>query len=170
MNAVAARPKNSERLRAGVVLERRRIAHPWQDSTWRAVAIVPGAPDIAAPVLLGQGDGWARYHVATLDIEIFPGETEGYRCNLSQHRPVVYALWRNESGDPEGMPQLFHVTVCPYEAQDYLDGGDVVVEGIAMPELVALWLQSYIARYHVEVPFEKRRRKSHAPDEENEFD
>jgi len=151
--------KNSERMRVGVMLERRRIVHPWQDYVWRALAVVPGAPDIAAPRCLGEGEGWARYHAATLDIELFPSETEGYRYNLSQAAPVVYALWRSENDEPEGRPAVFHVTVCPYEAQDYLDGGDVVVEGLPMPEAIALWMAGYVARHHVDEPFEKRRRR-----------
>ena len=151
--------KNSERMRLGVVLERRRIAHRWQEYAWRAHAVVPGAPDIAAPRLLGEGEGWARYHAATLDIELFPSETEGYRYNLSQAKPVVYALWRSAEDEPDGRPALFHVTVCPYEAQDYLEGGDVTVEGVSMPEAVELWLAAYVARHHVDAPFEKRKRR-----------
>ena len=167
--ASAAAARNSERLRVGIVLARRRIAHPWQEFTWRGAAVIPGARDIAAPILLAEGEGTQHYHVATLDIEVFPSETEGYRYNLSQDRPAVYALWRNESGDPAALPELFHVTVCPYEAQDYQDGADVVVEGIEMPDVVSHWLRSYVARYHVEEPFEKRRQKPHAAVEEDEI-
>jgi Protein of unknown function (DUF3305) len=145
-------------MRVGIVLERRRIANPWQEHAWRAVAVVPGAAGIAAPRLLGEGEGWAQYHAATLDIELFPRDTEGYRCNLSQAPPVVYALWRSESEDPEGWPAVFHVTVCPYEAQDYLDGADVMVEGVRMPDAIAHWVAGYVARHHVDEPFRKRRR------------
>ena len=165
-------PRNSERLRVGVLLERRRIAHPWQEYAWHADEVVPGAPDIAAPCPVQAGEGRERYHIATLDIELFPGETEGYRYNLSQAQPVVYVLWRHEQEDPAQLPEVFHATVCPYEAQDYLDGGDVIVEGVPMPDLVAHWLRAYIARHHVDAPFEKRRRKRHAATEgaeEEEF-
>ena len=161
-------PRNSERLRVGIVLERRRIAHAWQEHAWRAVEIVPGAPDIAAPRPLGDGEGWARWHLATLDLELFPRETEGYRYNLSQAVPAVWVLWRHENEDSERRPEVFHVTVCPYEAQDYLDGGDVNVEAVALPDVVAHWMRSYIARYHVDEPFEKRRRKRHSSVEEEE--
>ena len=153
--------KNSERMRVGVMLERHRIAHAWQEHAWRALAIVPGAPDIPEPRLLAEGEGWARYHATTLDIELFASETEGYRYNLSQAKPVVYALWRNENDEPDGRPAVFHVTVCPYEAQDYLDGDDVTVEGLPMPEAVALWLAGYVSRHHVDEPFEKRRHRPH---------
>jgi len=167
--AGTAAARRSERLRVGIVLERRRIAHPWQEYAWRGVAIIAGAPDIAAPILLGEGKGTQRYHVATLDIEVFPSETEGYRYNLSQDPLADYGLWRHRGGDPATMPELFHVTVCPYEAQDYQDGGDVVAEGIEMPDVVTHWLRAYVARYHVEEPFEKRRQKPHAAIEEEEL-
>lgn len=153
--------KNSERMRVGIVLERRRIAHAWQEYAWRALAVIPGAPDIAEPRLLGEGEGWSRYHAATLDIELFASETEGYRHNLSQAEPAVYALWRNENDEPDGRPAVFHVTICPYEAQDYLEGGDVTVEGLPMPEAITLWVAGYVARHHVDAPFEKRKRRPH---------
>jgi hypothetical protein len=153
--------KNSERMRVGVMLERHRIAHAWQEHAWHALAILPGAPDIPEPRLVGEGEGWARYHAATLDIELFASETEGYLYNLSQTEPVVYALWRNENDERDGRPAVFHVTVCPYEAQDYLDGDDVTVEGLPMPEVIALWVAGYVARHHVHEPFEKRRRRPH---------
>ena len=171
-------PKDSERLRVGVLLERRHIAHPWQEHAWHAAEIVPGAPEIAAPRPVQRGEGWVRYHMATLDIELFPRETEGYRYNLSQQRPVAYVLWRHADEDTAQQPEVFLVTVCPYEAQDYLDGGDVMVEGVPIPDVVAHWMQRYIARHHVDAPFEKRRRKRHAatnnqrgeaPIEEDEF-
>jgi hypothetical protein len=151
----------SERLSLGIVLERRRSRHPWQDHAWRPVAVLPGAPAVDEPRLLQHGEGWAWYHMATLDLELFPSETEGYRYNLSQARPVIYAMWRDASGEPEGWPAPFLVTACPYEAQDYLDGDDVTVEGVPMPEAVAQWIVEFVARHHVERPFAKRRRKPH---------
>jgi hypothetical protein len=154
------RLRQSERLAVGVVLERRHIAHIWQEYVWHPVAVLPSAPAVAEPRLLRQGEGWDWYHMATLELELFPRETDGYRHNLLQTRPLVYVLWRHPQEDPEGWPVPFHVTVCPYEAQDYLDGGDVVVEGVAMPETVAQWLQDFISRHPVDEPFEKRRRKA----------
>ena len=153
--------KNSERMRVGVVLERRRIAHAWQEYAWRAVAAIAEVPDIAGPRLLSEGEGWSRYLAATLDIELFASDTEGYRYNLSQATPAVYALWRTENETPDGPPVVFHATVCPYEAQDYLDGIDVTVEGLPMPDTIARWVAGYVARHHTEQPFTKRQRRPH---------
>ena len=75
----------------------------------------------------------------------------------------MYVLWRHEDDDVERTPEIFHATVCPYEARGYLDGGDVMVEGAPMPDLVAHWLRSYVARHHLDAAFKKLRRKRHVP-------
>jgi len=121
-----------------------------------------GAPEIEAPRLVQQGEGWARYHIATLDIELFPRETEGYRYNLSHSGRWFMCCGATPTRTSGSSRRFFHVTVCPYEAQDYLDGGDLMVEGVPIPDLVAHWMQGYIARHHVDAPFEKRRRKRHS--------
>ncbi|HEV2160718.1 MAG TPA: DUF3305 domain-containing protein [Stellaceae bacterium] len=142
----------------GVVFERRRIAHTWQEWRWKPVAVIPGAPAIAQPALLREGDGWALYHLATLDLELFADETKDYRLNLSQKSPLVYVLWRSEASMPDGQPEPFRVTVCHSETQDYLDGGDVAADGVVMPVPVLSLLQAYVRTYHVDVPFKKRQR------------
>lgn len=142
----------------GVVFERRRIAHPWQEWRWKPVALIPGAPAVAEPVLLRDGDDRAWYHLATLNLELFADETRDYRLNLSQRPPLVYVLWRSETSMPDGRPEPFRVTVCHTETQDYLDGGDVVADGVAMPEPVLNLVDAYVRAYHIDVPFKKRQR------------
>jgi uncharacterized protein DUF3305 len=147
-------PERNQSVRLGVVFERRHIDHPWQEWRWRPVALIPGAEAAGEPRLLCQGDGWAWFHLATLALELFPGETGDYRLNLSQPQPSVYVLWHAD----EEPPEPFHLTVCHSETQDYLDGGDVMAEGVPMPEPVQALLHAYVAAYHVDVPFRKRQR------------
>jgi hypothetical protein len=151
-----------DRIDLGIVVERRRLDHPWQSEKWRAAAVIPGAPPVERPRLLREGDGWAQYHAATLPLEIFAGETDGYRHNLSQRAPVVYVVLRRD-GDP-GALVPFHATVDPYEAQAYLEAGEDTVEPVAMPAAIAAWLQDFVDKHHVDVPFEKRKRKRYDPD------
>lgn len=142
----------------GVVFERRRIAHPWQEWRWKPVALIPGAPTVAEPKVLRQGDDWIWFHLATLELELFADETRDYLLNLSQPQPLVYVLWRSEGSMPDGRPEPFRVTACHTETQDYLDGGDVIADGVAMPEPVLELVQEYARAYHVDVPFKKRKR------------
>ncbi|RMD60765.1 MAG: DUF3305 domain-containing protein [Alphaproteobacteria bacterium] len=153
-----------ESLLLGIVVERRRIDHPWKDYTWRAVAVVPGAPPRDPHdewVVMREGDGWVRFLAGTLPLSLSRGETEGYKLALSQEPPVVYVVLRPDddfADDREIVP--IRVTANPYDAQEYLDGGEDIVEPVPMPPEVIAFVDSYVTRYHVDVPFVKFKRKS----------
>jgi len=154
-----------EKMPIGVVLECRKIDNPWQDHVWRPVAVIPGAPPGCGWKVLRQGDGWVHYHAGTLELELHRKETEGYRLNLSQPSPTVFVVLRPNEDDDETEHEVvpFHVTVCPNEALDYDDGEDDTVEAVPMPEEVMAWVQAFVDEYHVEVPFQKRKRKPYDP-------
>ncbi len=146
-------------MRVGVVVERRKIDHPWQEYSWRAVDVVPGAAPSRDWRVLVEGDGRTRYLAGTLTIELFAKETDAYRHNLTQRAPTVFVVLRRDDGSDERPYKALHATVSPAEAQEYLDGGDDLVEAVPMPAAVAAWMRDYIARHHVDVPFQKRRRR-----------
>lgn len=141
----------------GIVLERREIDNPWQSFSWRAVAVIPGAPEIDEWRVLAEGPGWTQHHAGTLPLEIFNTETEGYRHNLSTEAPKVYVVLRYDDEAETGIVP-FLVTVCAFEAQNYLDGDEDLVEPAPMPEVVAAWLQDFVAEHHVDQPRYKRKR------------
>ena len=131
-----------ETLPLGIVIERREIDNRWQKHAWRAVAVLPGAgamdPDGEWKELAsGEEDGaaWVRYHAGTLPLNLFRKETEGYKVNLSQHPPRVFVVLR-DGVDAASSHDVVPVaaTVCPYEAQDYLDSGTDLVEVVAMQQ------------------------------------
>lgn len=149
--------KDHESLPVGVVVTRRRIGHPWQEFSWHATEAIPGAPKVAEWRLLRQAEAETAYLAATLPLDLYPGETAGYRHNLSQRQPMIYVVLRRNADEAERPIRPFLVTVSPEEAQDYLDG-DELVDPVPMPEGVAAWLQDYVSRFHVERAFEKRGR------------
>jgi len=141
-----------------IVIERCKSDHPWQDYTWHPIGVLPRA----APErwkMLAEGDGWAQFQAGTLRLELFRGETEGYLVNLSQDPPVVYVVLRRGEEADENEVEPFHATVCPYEAMGYVESGDEVVEGVAMPPEVRAWVGEFVERYHVDTPFIKRRNR-----------
>jgi hypothetical protein len=141
-----------------VVVERRAIDNKWDDHLWRPVGVLPRA-DLAIGKLLAEGEGWAQYYGGALDIELFRGETDGYRTNLSQSPPLIYVvLRRNPEADILEF-EPFMATVCPYEAMSYSEGNDDVVEGVPMPPDVMKWLQEFVTLHHVDRPFVKRKNK-----------
>lgn len=149
----------------GVVVERREIDHPWQDYDWHTVAVIPGAPPVDEWRPLREGEGWAHYHVATLPLELFRRETEGYKQNLSKDVPVIYVVLRQGEEADESEIEASLVTACPFEAQDYLDAGDDLVDGVTMPDSVAAWVAEFVEHHHVHEPFKKRKRKNWAKDD-----
>ena len=159
--------KPTDSLTLGVILERRASSHPWADHVWRPLAVVPGLAPGGGPNsawrTLREGPDWAHILAGSLELELYAKETDGYRVNLAQSQPAVFVVLRpgEEADDPEVVP--FHVTACPYEAQDYEDSGDEIVEGVAMPDEVRAWLEAFVAEHHVEQPFKKRQRKPYDP-------
>lgn len=143
----------------GVAVERQRIDHPWQKWRWMPVAVIPGAPPVEGWKEIARGERFVRWHAATLQLELHRKETEAYKVNLSNHPPVIYVVLRTDgSGAAAHEVRPFRVTASPYEAQDYLDSGDDIVEGVPMPEGLIAWVQAFVDRHHVDEPFRKRRR------------
>ncbi len=149
----------------GVVLERRDSRHPWQDHTWTVQAVMLGGGPAGDWRVLEAGSGWTRYYAGSLDLRLYPRETEGYRRNLSRDPPSVYVVLRpgedpgEAGGDGRHEVVPFLMTVCPFEAQDYMDSGEETVESVPMPAGMAAWVQAFVDRHHVDEPFIKRKQK-----------
>lgn len=153
--------KRTETLPMGVVIERRETKNRWIDHEWLPVAVVPAAPplDPDGPWRkLTDGEGWVQYHAGTLAMELHRTDVEAYLDNLDSQRPSVYVVLRqDEDGDSEHEVKPFAVTVSPYEAQDYTDSGEEIVEAVPMPDAVLEWLKAFIAAHPAPEPFRKRR-------------
>ncbi len=158
--------EKSEAMPLGVVIERQRSDHPWSDFNWRPVAVIPGAAAMDPRgdwTELRQGEGWAQFHCGTLRLELFRAETEAYKVNLAQTPPSIYVLLRRDDDVDSPHDYLpFLVTASPYEAQDYLDSGEEIVEAVPMPEDLAAFVQAFVEAHHVDEVFTKRKRKKAA--------
>lgn len=151
----------------GVVVERRALDNPWQDHEWRPVAVMPGAPEGEQWKRLADGDGWVRYLVRTLPLELHRKETEAYKANLANRQPAIYVVLETvEEADAEFEVSARLVTASPYEAQDYLDSGETIVEGVPMPDGVIAWVNDFTETHHVDEPFRKRKRKDYRNEDE----
>lgn len=166
--AADARPMGKqETMPMGIVLERRRLDHPWSDHAWLPVDVIPGAParDPRGDWLfLKEGDGWARYHGGTLPLELFRKETDAYKLALAQMPPRVFIILRADDtagAAHEVVP--FAVTASPAEAQEYLDSSEDIVEPVPMPVEVIAFIRDFIEQHHVDEPFLKRKRKRYDP-------
>ncbi|MEM9626482.1 MAG: DUF3305 domain-containing protein [Pseudomonadota bacterium] len=150
----------------GIVVERRELNNRWQKVVWKPVGVLPGAGPVTSRKPMLSGDGWTHYHMATLPLELHRKETLAYKTNLNDNPPRLFVVLRS-SDDPaikdDFTPLL--VTASAFQAQDYLDAGDDIVEGVTMPEAVVAWVQAFCDHHHVDEPFKKRKRKRYHPDD-----
>ena len=155
-----------EAMKVGVVIERRETDNQWIDHTWQVVSLIPGAAEVDQTTEIGSGQGWVQFHAATLPLELFRKETEGYKYNLSLDQPSVFVVLRDDDDDGSNEVIPFMATVCPYEAQDYMDSSEETVQSVPMPDTVASWLAEFVETNHVDEPFKKRKRKAFDPRKE----
>ena len=151
-----------ERMMVGVVVEHRRIDHPWQSHRWQAVDVLPGEPAAAAWTVLGQGEGWVRYLAGAAELSLFPGECETYAYNLQSREPAIYVVLR-KSDDARGI-KLLGATVDPGEAHAHADTGDDLVEALPLPGPVREWMEAFVAVHYVERTKWKRKRDRADPE------
>ena len=140
----------------GVVLRRTPGVTRWAAWAWKAVAVLPGAAPADWRVLREEG-GVTEYHAATLPLSLHGAETEAYLHGLQAQVPSIYVVMRQKGGAGDPLDVVL-VTASPYEAQDYCDSGEEIVERVAMPPGLVAWVQEFVDRFHEEEVFVKRRR------------
>ena len=140
----------------GGVMTRRPGVTRWAAHSWRATDVLPGAGAAAWRELRRDGDV-VSFHAATVPLELHGAETEAYRHGLAARVPCLYVVLR-DTGFAAKPLDVALVTASPYEAQDYSESGEEVVEKVAMPVSVIAWVEGFCEAFHAEVPFVKRRR------------
>ena len=139
----------------GVVIRRVPGVTKWAKHVWKAVAVLPGA-GAAHWIELRRDGGAVEFHASTLPLELFRTDTESYLHGLSAKEPAIYVVMRaSENSDPL---DVLLVTASPYEAQDYADTGEELVEKVPMPEGLVAWIRDYVEEHHEDEVFIKRRR------------
>lgn len=159
-------PREAERtatLPVGVILRRTPGATRWAKWAWRAVGLIPGAGPGNWTELRREGEV-VDYHAATVLLELHQAETEAYLVALNGRPPSVFAILRPVPGAAEGRPEVLKLTASAYEAQDYADNGEDIVERLPIPEGLEDWIGAFCTRHHHEEEFVKRKRRPHFDD------
>ena len=139
----------------GIVIRRRPGATRWAAWAWKAVAVLPGAGPAEWRELRREGEA-VEFHAATLTLELHGAETDAYLHGLLAEVPSVYVILRE--GEGAAPLEAVLVTASPYEAQDYADNGEDIVEKVAMPPGLAAWVRDFVEKHHRDEVFKKRRR------------
>lgn len=148
-------PNAYRAVQIGVVLRRAPGVTRWQKWSWKASAVLPGAGPADWRELRREGEA-VEYHAATLPLELHGADAEAYAHGLGAQVPCVYIVMRETGG--EHPYEVVLVTASPYEAQDYTDSGEELVEKVAMPPSLLHFVEEFVAEFHHEEPFIKRKR------------
>lgn len=146
----------SQSMPVGIVIRRLRGQTRWAQWVWKAVAVLPGAPDADWKELRREGEG-VEYHAATLPLTLYRSDTESYLQGLSDQVPALYVIMREPTEGAHPL-EFVEVTASPYEAQDYADTGEEMVEKVPMPDGLVAWIRDFIALHHEDEVFIKRKR------------
>jgi len=143
----------------GIVIRKSPGVTRWAAWSWRAVALLPGAGPAAWRELRREGEA-VEYHAATVQVELHHTQTEAYLQGISAKVPSVYVVMRNgAAAHRDGAPlDVVLATASPFEAQDYADTGEEIVEKVPMPEGLVAWVRDFVEAHHEDEEFKKRRR------------
>jgi len=130
----------------------------WAKWYWQAVAVLPGAAPADWQELRRDGD-CVEFHAATVDLVLWRSEAEAYLSGLSTRIPSIYIVLR-EASQKNAKQELdvLLATASPYEAQDYADSSDEMVEKVPMPEALVAWVRDFVKIHYQDEVFIKRRR------------
>ncbi|MGX9356134.1 DUF3305 domain-containing protein [Roseobacteraceae bacterium S113] len=139
----------------GVVLRRTPGVTRWQPYAWKATSLLPGAGPAEWRELRREGDV-VEVHAGTVAMELHGADAEAYLHELHAQVPCVYVVMREGEG-PHPL-DLVLVTASPYEAQDYTDSGEEIVEKVAMPPALRALVEEFVETHYEEEAFIKRKR------------
>ncbi len=143
-----------------VVVEHRRVDHPWVDGEWRITGLLLDPPAGVHGKICRRTAEKTEYFAACDPIELHGKEAEGYLANIASGRPSVWVVMDDEiPGNGQPSPGVHLVTVSAYEAQDYLDPGEVRVDVLPMPAELLEIVSAFIEAQPAPEPFRKRKRK-----------
>jgi hypothetical protein len=150
------------RIPVGVVVERRKARSPWIDFVWRPIAVLPGEPETRPWTQLGGDADIAIYYAGSADVSLYRSDTAQYRDNLASGAPAIWVVLRPTGIEPPY--EIAIVTADPSEGESYTQSGTDLVEAVPMPESARVVIGAFVAEYHVEETFHKRKRDSVDPD------
>ncbi|RNF34798.1 DUF3305 domain-containing protein [Paracoccus methylarcula] len=139
----------------GIVLRRTPGVTRWARWSWKAVAVLPGAGSADWRELRRDGDV-IEYHAATRTLELYAAETEAYMHGLAARIPSVYVVMRPVLGQHPF--DILLVTASPFEAQDYSDSAEDIVEKVPMTPGLVAWVGEFVDLFHRGESFVKRQR------------
>lgn len=155
---------NAQTIPLGVVVQRSLGVTRWAKFAWRVSSVLPGAPAADWKPLRNE-NGVAEFHAATLPLTLYVSDAEAYAHELQARSPSIYVVLRPNETSTDQPWSVALVTASPYEAQDYCDSAEELVEKVPLSEGLHAWIAEFVERHYEEEVFVKRRRKNMTVDQ-----
>lgn len=147
-----------EMVRIGVVGIVRPPATRWAGPRLVPFSVGPELPGIAGGVKISDRDGTETWYLGGYGLQLHSGDTGNYRDNLGAARPSVWVALKG--AEKPVSAEVVLLTVDPYEGEALATDPALMVEAVAMPGDLRTRLAEFVERFHVEIPFKKRKRKA----------
>lgn len=131
------------------LVQRRHPAHPLASPVWSLLSYFEPGEEVA---LLPEA------HLLRTQIELHHTELPAYVYNLECPEPSLFVVLRPDELDESTLPKIHLATLSPYEAQDYLDSGEELVERLPLRPALEGWLRGFVDANYKEEAFKKRQR------------
>ncbi len=148
-------------LRLGLLGRRVQSDKPWSQPHVLPSAVFWGESPLMPRTRISARDGVEIWYLGAANLSLHPGDAMHYRDNLATGAPRVWVAIRGEA--PENV-EIVLLTADPYEGEGLAGDPALVVEALPLPPEAIAPLNEFVARYYVEIPFEKRKRKPADPD------
>ncbi len=144
-----------------VVLSRREANSPWADYIWNPVSVILAPPAPIHGKICEKGDGWTHFLMDCPPLELYRKDAEAYRQGLLQNTaPSLWVILQEDERPDAALPYSVQlVTASPFEAQDYLDSGELIIEAVDMPETLQAFISHFIDQCPEDEKFIKRKQK-----------
>jgi hypothetical protein len=126
-----------------VVMQRRKVSHPWADEAWAAVAVMRDeacAPGITPLSSDAERQSWL---VSGLALELYGDDNESYHENWLAPSPKVCVGWRMVDG--QAVP--LRASVRCVDGTRMFDSGEPA-DGVMMPPDIHAWLGNYLRQHY----------------------
>lgn len=146
----------------GVIVERLRSSNPWAEFYWRAAGVLAGQPETPAWTILSDDGQRVTFYAGTADVALYSSDTGFYRDNLNSGAPALWVALRATEGEPPY--KIAAVTADPAEGESFTEAGTDLIEQVPMPAPIQQTIAAFVAEFHVERPFVKRKRDRADPE------
>ena len=122
-----------------VVMQRRKVSHPWADEAWAAVAVLRDQACAPAITPLSSDAERQSWLVSGLALELYRDDNESYHENWLAPVPKLFVARGLEDG-PD-LPQ--RASVSYVDGTRMFDSGESA-DGVLMPPDIHAWLGNYL--------------------------